>query len=398
MGKKRRLRSGTANTHTASGKGVARAMPRASLHPDTASQRISWIDTAKALGIITVFYGHIVEKLFLTHGLPAAGYQYKLIYSFHMPLFFVLSGYLAGEIHGRAFPDFLRNKFMTRVVPFFFFNVLILPFYFIADEMSHQRLDVGQFIHKFLLMFTGRPRFNNITWFLACLFSVEMANYFLHPFLRKSRALLCAAIVLFYFAGWSISYKADPAVIPDYWSLRKMLAAYSFYLCGSLVAGVPYFRTKGNPYLDSSLFLLTVVCLVFSFNMNHGPFRMIPVVMFANGSYGNIFLFPLTALAGSLCVISASRLLSSNGIMTFLGMNTLPLMGLGGVLQIYANAVLLRYSSRLFSADHFSIFMQCAVLTGMSLVLCVPFVLLLKKHLPFLIGQWKDTRSRETIR
>jgi uncharacterized membrane protein YcfT len=42
------------------------------------TKRISWVDNAKALGIILVFYGHIVEKIFLTYAIPTAGLQYKL--------------------------------------------------------------------------------------------------------------------------------------------------------------------------------------------------------------------------------------------------------------------------------------------------------------------------------
>ena len=47
--------------------------------------RIDWIDSAKGIGIILMLLGHVsaMPKYFII-----------LIFSFHMPLFFFLSGYL----------------------------------------------------------------------------------------------------------------------------------------------------------------------------------------------------------------------------------------------------------------------------------------------------------------
>ena len=58
-------------------------------------QRNQWVDYAKAIGIILVVYGHVARGL-IAAGLPMNQTWYTLvdsiIYSFHMPLFFFLSG------------------------------------------------------------------------------------------------------------------------------------------------------------------------------------------------------------------------------------------------------------------------------------------------------------------
>jgi acyltransferase len=378
--------------------GTVQDTPHASRYSDIAAQRISWVDNAKALGIITVFYGHIVEKIFLTYTIPAAGFQYKLIYSFHMPLFFLLSGYLMKETQRRKFSIFMKNKFMTRIVPFFFFNILILPCYFIDAKISHQSIDVSQIFPRFLYLLTGRPSLNFITWFLTCLFSVEVINYLLYPVLRRSRTVMCMAMVLFYIMGWSLSYKADiinqyitiPEDYWDYWLIREALVAYSFYLFGNLIATFTILNKKINPYLNVLLLMLTAVCVLATFNMNYGPFKRIPVVFFAHGMYGSFFLFPLTAIAGSMCIISASRLMPSISFMSFLGRDTLSLMGLNGIFAMFLNIIFINYSMKIFSDNHFSVFMQCASLTCITLLLCVPFVILMKRYLPFVIGYRKD--------
>ena len=376
--------------------GAVQDIPHASRHSDIAVQRISWVDNAKALGIIAVFYGHIVNNIFFISPIPAAGLQYKLIYSFHIPLFFLLSGYLMKDTQRRKFSLFMKNKFMTRIVPFFFFNILIMPCYFINAKISHQSIDVRIFLQGSLDLLAGWPFSNPVTWFLACLFSVEVINYLLYPVLRRSRIVLCMAMVLFYIMGWSFSYKANfinqyiNITIPDYWYIHQALVAYSFYLFGSLIAAFPIFHKKMNPYLNIFLLLLTSTCVLATFNLNDVPFETSPVVFFAKAAYGSFFLFPLTAIAGSMCIISVSRLMPSISFMSFLGRNTLPLMGLDGIFTIFLNTIFINYSMKIFSDNHFSVFMQCASLTCITLLLCVPFIILLKRYLPFMIGYWKD--------
>lgn len=53
-------------------------------------ERIGYIDTAKAVGIILVFMGHCSNVV----SIP---YLHNFIYSFHMPLFFVLAGWFIKE-------------------------------------------------------------------------------------------------------------------------------------------------------------------------------------------------------------------------------------------------------------------------------------------------------------
>ena len=54
--------------------------------------RVEWVDTAKAWGILLVYYGHFVQAVYKLDNNAVALSQEKLIYSFHMPLFTLLSG------------------------------------------------------------------------------------------------------------------------------------------------------------------------------------------------------------------------------------------------------------------------------------------------------------------
>ena len=71
------------------------------------NQRENWIDFAKAIGIILVIYAH---------ALPKDNYIWIWINSFHMPLFFCISGYLYSCKGG--FLPYVAKKVRTLWVPF----------------------------------------------------------------------------------------------------------------------------------------------------------------------------------------------------------------------------------------------------------------------------------------
>ncbi len=81
---------------------------------------IVWMDWAKLIGIFLVVYGHLLQKtgnwkFFQLHEL------WNIIYLFHMPLFFILSGYMYKSSHS------VKKIFITLVVPYLIYQILFFP-------------------------------------------------------------------------------------------------------------------------------------------------------------------------------------------------------------------------------------------------------------------------------
>lgn len=77
--------------------------------------RLDWVDVAKGWGIILVVIGHVWTK----------GFARDLIYAFHMPLFFILSGYTTKP---RAMGDFLPKLTRSMVIPYIAFLIMLALF------------------------------------------------------------------------------------------------------------------------------------------------------------------------------------------------------------------------------------------------------------------------------
>lgn len=75
--------------------------------------RLNWIDALKGIGIMLVVLGH--------HSLPAALDTY--IFSFHMPLFFFISGFLFdfGK-YSKSGANFVKGKFRSLLLPYSFLH------------------------------------------------------------------------------------------------------------------------------------------------------------------------------------------------------------------------------------------------------------------------------------
>ena len=90
-------------------------------------ERINWIDLLKGFGILLVIYGH---------NLP---YFEKYIYSFHMPLFFFISGLMhPNKINFKV----IKKRAKQILAPYFLWSFLLFLFWFfiLPPTMVHTHI------------------------------------------------------------------------------------------------------------------------------------------------------------------------------------------------------------------------------------------------------------------
>jgi fucose 4-O-acetylase-like acetyltransferase len=90
-------------------------------------ERVTWIDAARGIGIVLVVYGHAIRGQIAAHLLPNSPVmqlQDSVIYAFHMPLFFFLSGLVSGRVlEGRRL-NFVQSRMITLVYPYFLWSII----------------------------------------------------------------------------------------------------------------------------------------------------------------------------------------------------------------------------------------------------------------------------------
>jgi fucose 4-O-acetylase-like acetyltransferase len=91
------------------------------------NRRLIWVDSARGLGIVLVVYGHAYRGL-PAAALDGAGFSLNFldyaIYTFHMPLFFFLSGLFARRSQAKGARRFWTDKLLMLVYPYLLWSLL----------------------------------------------------------------------------------------------------------------------------------------------------------------------------------------------------------------------------------------------------------------------------------
>ncbi len=365
--------------------------------------RVNFVDIARIYGIALVYYGHFIES-YMKAGSAVAAMQYKFVYSFHMPLFFILSGYIAKEqLADTHFSLYFKKHAASRLVPYLFLSILlIIPTFWTTDFTVGLELPTLEGFTKGIAatVLAGFPYFNIPTWFLICLFVVEMMHYFSSQYLTSNSRLILIAFG-YYLVGsilaWNAGFLRPTNILSQhgkifpYFMILEACTAYSLYLVGVYLRRRDFFSGKIQIHKG---FLVALICLVFvyfTYDLNKGMF-IIPsydAVILVASSHGNPILFPLTAILGSVLVMVIAKLTINSKILLFLGRNTLVIFGLNGVFYHLINDRLALWLLTQHSGDALAILISGVAITCLSITLTIPFVLFFNHFIPQLIGKPK---------
>ncbi|GEO70622.1 acyltransferase family protein [Levilactobacillus acidifarinae] len=154
--------------------------------------RIKWVDAAKGMAILLVVYGHALEGTHANIQFNNLAYEYQhgLIYSFHMPLFFLLSGYFINSWLHRPAGVAIKQKVVSLLVPYVVWSILQGALMVVMHSKS--TVNHGW---KTLLLIPIEPL--DQFWFIYAMFFGLMIIYFLWRWThRVIPAILISLIVI----------------------------------------------------------------------------------------------------------------------------------------------------------------------------------------------------------
>ena len=147
----------------------------------TQKQRVGWIDITRGICILAIVLGHVWNF----------GYIRQYLFSFHVPIFFFLSG-LCFRYTGNI-KEYLLKKVRTIAVPYIFFSVVSIFIFFAAGLLVKRVNDIMDCspINNLLIMLYGNSKpdvmkYNSPLWFLACFFCVNIIAYCIETVYAKT--------------------------------------------------------------------------------------------------------------------------------------------------------------------------------------------------------------------
>lgn len=309
------------------------------------SERNASIDIAKGLGIILVVFGH---NWIIAHD---HGELFRIIFSFHMPLFFFLSG--AVLHHDTAFRDFLAFKADALLKPFF----VVLSAWGLA-RMALSGVDARSYLLG-MLYATGYTIEWVPLWYLPHLFLAMLLAWLILRLANRLHVglllpvfcmviLLAVGIALTHmlsqldaqqFAGlnlWLGNHQGNFPGLP--WSLDLIGISTAFILLG-YVMHEHVMRFRFQPWIFiMALFLFAALHFFFDETIDLNM-RL----------YGNWWISTAQALLGIYLLLSVSTCLQYTGksgkALAYLGTSSLFIMIFHSWIEWKVFAILARWTS-----------------------------------------------------
>lgn len=340
------------------------------------ANRIDLYDFLRGIAMLLVLYHH--AKL--------PGKEYVL--TFHMPLFFFLSGFVSS---GRTIPwfgDYFIIRFKRLMIPYFVFGVLYVIGWYAINTIVHHHYD----FHLALLgVITGVTNYvpvaqNGIFWFLFVLFMADMMTYPINKFLNNSMWAKLGGAILFMVMSYVTTHYATLTIF----TLDKSFMAASFILFGSYFKPFCsyYIENDNNLKVDVAIIVLACIGVWLSENNND-----VNVLMYKN-QYGNYPCFFLGAFCGIIATLLIGKYLykwlrySNNfgyTLIMWVGFNSLVLFPVHIMVKVF---FAIPVYNLFFPID--SVVRSIIVFITMLLV-SIPICNFITNYMPWMLGMKKIT-------
>ena len=262
---------------------------------DIACNRLQWPDIVKGIGIILVVITH-------TNILPS--FLIKWIFTFHVPVFFFISGLFYKKC---GYKTYIRKKSKGLLKPYFEYALA----FFIVDFIIEGEAFIPQIPDRLFEVFLGKY---SALWFLMALFVCEILLYLVDNISAKELIKVVIIIVFVLLGAILIHFDVD---LPFYFINAIMMLPFLY--TGQLVR-------KYN--LAERINKRLVYAIILTLAVNIGFCCLNSFCDVRRNEYGNLIYFYVSGMAGtfmlSLCAIAIRHL----DILELIGRNTLCIFAL----------------------------------------------------------------------
>lgn len=307
--------------------------------------RLFFLDAARGFCLLLVILGHIWET---EDVLPV------LIYSFHIPVFFIISGILLKYTRtpDRAIGQIVLARLRGLIIPYAFFEFVFVAAYGILNhfDFGSQNILSGLWLNPL----------NVPLWFLPTLFFSELLIIWLLK-IEKSGRLMAVSAIFLYLVPFFVKDGGNPFLA----AALRVCTSIGFTALGYLECG---FILKISFHPAILVILLVLDGILALVNGKTGIYKL---------TFGNPLLFTVCAAAGSLLILTVLRGRRIR-ILEWIGKNTLVFLGLH-IIALRIVQLIPGFDTDTLAGGFAAMILICALLT--------PAVLFINRFIPVLAGK-----------
>lgn len=324
-------------------------------------KRIEWVDSAKGIGILLVMLGHCYLDEIFTFWFC----------SFHMPLFFFLSGitFSGKDTYGK----FFLKKVRTLLVPYLFFAIVTMLCNGVLAITHGNTYDVVSIVLQYII----QKRYT-LLWFITCLFVAEQLMYGAAILCRrheeKKSFFIFAICGVFIFTVYRMVVGID---LP--WNIDLAILAFAFMCLGKACSKFLLYDCKCKKVM------VIVTIGVIWFVCSWVNYRYFGKTDWFSNDFGNPILFLFAAIAGTIFTVLVCQRIKSP-ILAKLGANSLVFYGLHRIV-IDNLFVIFNKLGLSFAKDSILAFVLSIVVVFAGILILIPVNFIIMKYFPWIIGK-----------
>lgn len=255
-------------------------------------ERKKGFDVARGIGIFLIVWSHTMSD-----GEPLRSF----LFSFHVPLFFLISGYFF-ECRGEKCSRWL--SWIGLYIMLSILDVFVLLFF--NPALFNKTVVING-----MLGMDSQLIFNSPKWFLLCLIEIQFLMGLIVKLKVKIQMLI---VILFLLLGGSIH---------SHWflGLNLIFVTFPFFYLGYLLKKKDMYE-KVKEHMSK---MLGFVCVTAMSLIDLVGSQFNGMVSIQKMYYGNYIIFLICALCGSATVILIGIFLEKLEVLSLLGQNTMPI-------------------------------------------------------------------------
>ena len=338
--------------------------------------RLEWIDVLKCIGMLLVVVGHASQ------GNTPDTYRYY-IYSFHMPLFFIISGmtfYLQCQKRTFDFPGLVRNKAKGLVWPYFALSFLTVPIWIVNFRiLTHNDKTIGELIYA--IFYSHEHHISgpsNAMWFCPTLFLTLIVFWLVDLWAEHNEKILTLAVMLIGCFGYVMSLRKYDFFTP--WHIETVPIALVCILAGWLfIKHLDLFTGLLGGWKRQLLWCIVLLPSAYfcaKYNVK---------ISMALNTYGSFVLFAGAVVGFSIICVIIARALPCFGVFKLIGRNTIVVLAF--------HAPVFRFLERI-SATTANFLNEHPIITGgLVFIAMIPACYVFERWLPFLLGRSRRKKA-----
>lgn len=308
----------------------------------------------KGIGIILVILGHsfsfsgfdIIENTKLNT------YIFRTIYSFHMPMFFMIAGFLTNNNKEHLIKDFYLSKIKRLLIPYIFINIVdAIPRHLFSELVNNKSNSIER-----IIFYSGAA-----TWFIYTLFILFLIFPVIEKYIIKKDKYYLFGIFLL---GIKISGVTDSI---DIFTINRLVNMSFYFYIGYIIK--PYYER-----IKISKIMRYIILGIFLF----GAYRLTKYSLLNN-------FIPFLGII-VMWLYSKNILIKKNWLYSFLkfcGINSLTFY----LLEVFCGTVYRVILVKIIPLEYnFLLFGSFFILKLITLYIGIKYIICKNKYFSFLLG------------